>query len=143
MFALTEKKPFQCLASARMILCLWIYRYVNLAEVLCNCKPIFLQMPKLDGTSAMKIIREEQPAPRGPAIVALTASAMSGDKEEALTNGFQVRILDLRRYSTLAHQLIGLYFKTGMHILPILASLTLTFGVDHHRLIYRVFGESV
>ncbi|KZP22943.1 CheY-like receiver domain-containing protein [Athelia psychrophila] len=48
-----------------------------------------LQMPKLDGTSAMKIVREEQTAPHGPAIVALTASAMSGDKEEALHNGFQ------------------------------------------------------
>ncbi|KAF7986721.1 hypothetical protein HWV62_20268 [Athelia sp. TMB] len=48
-----------------------------------------LQMPKLDGTSAMQIIRGEQPAPRGPAIVALTASAMSGDKEKALTDGFQ------------------------------------------------------
>lgn len=47
-------------------------------------------MPKLDGTSAMSIVREEQPPPQGPAIVALTASAMSGDKDEALRNGFYV-----------------------------------------------------
>lgn len=57
-------------------------------------------MPKLDGTSAMKIVREEQTAPHGPAIVALTASAMSGDKEEALHNGFQVRSLAVSRLIT-------------------------------------------
>lgn len=47
-------------------------------------------MPRMDGTTAMKIIREEQPPPNGPAVVAVTASAMSGDREEALQNGFQV-----------------------------------------------------
>lgn len=39
----------------------------------------------------MRIIREEHPSPQGPAVVALTASAMSGDKELALQNGFHVR----------------------------------------------------
>lgn len=50
-------------------------------------------MPRMDGTTAMKIIQKESPLPTGPAIVAVTASAMSGDREEALKNGFQVRLV--------------------------------------------------
>ncbi|KAF7986847.1 hypothetical protein HWV62_12562 [Athelia sp. TMB] len=52
--------------------------------------PRLREMPRLDGTSAMRIIREEHPSPQGPAVVALTASAMSGDKELALQNGFHL-----------------------------------------------------
>lgn len=66
-------------------------------------------MPKLDGTSAMKIVREEKMASRSPAIVALTASAMSGDKEEALHNGFQVRLLAVYLDSTSFNASVGLY----------------------------------
>lgn len=50
-------------------------------------------MPHMDGTSAMRILLHEQPPPNGPSVVALTASAMSGDEEEALKSGFQVSVL--------------------------------------------------
>lgn len=50
-------------------------------------------MPRMDGTSAMRILLHEEPPPNGPSVVALTASALSGDEEDALKSGFQVRNL--------------------------------------------------
>ena len=44
-----------------------------------------IQMPVMDGYEATKKIKELNPAQK---IIALTAKAMSGDKEEILSSGF-------------------------------------------------------
>ncbi|MCB1140633.1 MAG: AAA family ATPase [Leptospiraceae bacterium] len=46
-----------------------------------------IQMPELDGIEATKIIRREKPNSKFPIIIALTANAMSGDKEKYLECG--------------------------------------------------------
>jgi CheY-like chemotaxis protein len=50
-----------------------------------------LQMPKLDGFALVKLLRERPELANVP-IVALTASAMQGDRERALTAGFSAYI---------------------------------------------------
>lgn len=46
-----------------------------------------LQMPKLDGLAVLQVLRSEPPFAKLP-VVALTASAMSGDRERILAAGF-------------------------------------------------------
>lgn len=46
-----------------------------------------VQMPKMDGVTATKLIRQDYPAHQQPRIVALTAHAMSGDRERLLAAG--------------------------------------------------------
>jgi two-component system, sensor histidine kinase and response regulator len=46
-----------------------------------------IHMPEMDGYEALHVIRESQRGRNVP-IVALTASAMAGDAEEALAQGF-------------------------------------------------------
>jgi|GEM_PF-1163078 len=45
-----------------------------------------IQMPDMDGTEATKIIRQKY-GKKGPVIIAMTANAMEGDKENYLANG--------------------------------------------------------
>jgi len=60
-----------------------------------------LHMPELDGFAAMKALRREEAFTKLP-IVALTASAMQGDRERAMAVGFTgyitkpIRLGDLR-----------------------------------------------
>ena len=51
---------------------------------------IDLQMPEMDGETAIRLLREEERARPGPAqpTVAMTAHAMQGDKERCLQMGF-------------------------------------------------------
>jgi PAS domain S-box-containing protein len=51
---------------------------------------IDLQMPEMDGETAIRLLREEERARPGPAqpAVAMTAHAMQGDKERCLNMGF-------------------------------------------------------
>ncbi len=46
-----------------------------------------MEMPEMDGPTATTVIRRELPADRQPVIVALTAHAISGDREHFLTHG--------------------------------------------------------
>jgi|SRR5215472_7519190 len=46
-----------------------------------------IHMPEMDGYEALRVIRESQRGRNVP-IVALTASAMAGDAEDALAQGF-------------------------------------------------------
>ncbi len=46
-----------------------------------------VQMPEMDGLEATRRIRQEFPKERQPFIVAMTANAMSGDRERCLTAG--------------------------------------------------------
>jgi len=45
-----------------------------------------IQMPDMDGTEATRIIRDKY-GEDGPVIIAMTANAMEGDKENYLANG--------------------------------------------------------
>ena len=46
-----------------------------------------LQMPVLDGVGSLRLIRENMSGQDQPFIIALTASAMRGDREKALESG--------------------------------------------------------
>lgn len=46
-----------------------------------------VQMPKLDGLTATRRIREELPASQQPWIIAMTAEALAGDQEKCLAAG--------------------------------------------------------
>jgi CheY-like chemotaxis protein len=46
-----------------------------------------MQMPEMDGLTATREIRKRYPAPRQPIIFALTANAVTGDRERCLESG--------------------------------------------------------
>jgi len=46
-----------------------------------------VQMPEMDGLAASRRIRSEVPGPSQPRIVAMTAEAMTGDRERCLDAG--------------------------------------------------------
>ena len=46
-----------------------------------------MQMPEMDGLTATREIRQRYPAARQPLIFALTANAVSGDRERCLESG--------------------------------------------------------
>jgi CheY-like chemotaxis protein/HPt (histidine-containing phosphotransfer) domain-containing protein len=46
-----------------------------------------VQMPQMDGLDATRFIRKNFPADRQPRIIAMTANAMQGDREECLASG--------------------------------------------------------
>ncbi len=61
---------------------------VALAETSCPDLVLMdLQLPGIDGTQAMRLIRERAPT-RGVPIVAVTAQAMKEDRERAVRAGF-------------------------------------------------------
>ena len=61
-----------------------------------------VQMPEMDGLSATQRIREEWSAERQPQIVAMTANAMQGDREECLAAGMDNYISKPIQFRTLA-----------------------------------------
>src|SRR5438105_9107591 len=48
-----------------------------------------VQMPDMDGLEASRIIGKEWPPEQRPRIIAMTANAMQGDREECLAAGMQ------------------------------------------------------
>jgi CheY-like chemotaxis protein len=46
-----------------------------------------VQMPEMDGLEATRLIHQSQPVEQRPRIVAMTANAMQGDREECLAVG--------------------------------------------------------
>ncbi|MEI2419917.1 response regulator, partial [Arthrospira platensis SPKY2] len=46
-----------------------------------------VQMPEMDGLEATRHLRGSLPADRQPAIIAMTANAMQGDREECFAAG--------------------------------------------------------
>ena len=66
-----------------------------------------LQMPKLDGFSLVRLLRERPEFAYVP-IVALTASAMQGDRERALAAGFSAYIAKPVSLSTLRSEVARL-----------------------------------
>jgi CheY-like chemotaxis protein len=60
-----------------------------------------VQMPELDGLEATRRIRAQWTPPRGPRIIAMTANAMQGDREDCLAAGMDdyiskpIRVHDL------------------------------------------------
>ncbi|NJN18652.1 MAG: response regulator [Oscillochloris sp.] len=75
----------------------------EVAQIAYDVVLMDVQMPKLDGTAATEKIRRLGSAVRQPYIIALTASAMPGDRERFLQAGMNgylskpVQIEDLRR----------------------------------------------
>lgn len=62
-----------------------------------------IQMPQMDGVMALEEIRKEEVNQKHPCVIALTANALSGDKEKYLAAGFDdymskpVKIKDLEK----------------------------------------------
>jgi two-component system, cell cycle response regulator DivK len=63
-----------------------------------------LQLPGIDGTEAMRMIKEDPDATSIP-IVALTAFAMSEDRERALRSGFNGYLIKPISIRDLPHQI--------------------------------------
>lgn len=63
----------------------------NALELICRCRPdlvfLDLQMPLQDGFSVIQALRKEGPFQK-LRVVAVTASAMIGDRERAIAAGF-------------------------------------------------------
>ena len=69
-----------------------------------------VQMPVLDGLSATRRIRLEIPAEKQPAIIAMTANAMQGDKEKCIDAGMDDYISKPFRLAEL-EEILGKYLK--------------------------------
>ena len=66
-----------------------------------------VQMPEMDGLTATREIRATLPAERQPYVVAMTANAMAGDREQALEAGMDAYLSKPVRRETLAETLAG------------------------------------
>jgi PAS domain S-box-containing protein len=72
-----------------------------------------VQMPEMDGLEASRAIQEEWPAEEHPRIVAMTANAMQGDREECLAAGMHDYLTKPIQFKALqeALELAGLWAK--------------------------------
>ncbi len=75
-----------------------------------------LQMPRIDGTTATRIWRAEEPGPRLP-IIALTANASDEDRQAALRSGMDDYLSKPFEIEALAARLT-VHLKPGLHPVP-------------------------
>lgn len=71
-----------------------------------------VQMPEMDGYAVVKRIRELLPANSQPRIVAMTASALSGDREKCLASGMDDYITKPIDLENLRHTLMNAGFES-------------------------------
>jgi len=65
-----------------------------------------VQMPEMDGLEASRRITAKWPAPERPRIVAMTANAMAGDREECLAAGMDDYVTKPIRVDALVEALL-------------------------------------
>jgi CheY-like chemotaxis protein len=66
-----------------------------------------VQMPEMDGLEASRRISQRWPAEKRPRIVAMTANAMQGDREECLAAGMDDYVTKPIRVDQLVEALIN------------------------------------
>jgi PAS domain S-box-containing protein len=70
-----------------------------------------IQMPEMSGKDATRLISQQMPAENRPVIIALTAHAMAGDREECLAAGMDDYIAKPIRRETLAKAITSAFEK--------------------------------
>jgi CheY-like chemotaxis protein len=72
-----------------------------------------VQMPEMDGLEATRQICARFPAGTRPRIVAMTANAMQGDREECLAAGMDDYVTKPIRVDALVQALLGVVSRAG------------------------------
>ncbi len=77
-----------------------------------------VQMPELDGLAAARRICAEIPPERRPRLIAMTANALDGDREECIAAGMDDYISKPVRADVLQNALLRSFNQRGAHLMP-------------------------